>query len=144
MNKIKFRGKSRETNDWVYGQLLYLGNQPFIVGEIVEATSEYINLEWWQPVHHYSVGRFTGFRNLVGDEIYEDDLISFPLDIYDEDLELVEKSTEVGEVIFESGQWYIRVKKLNAWTNLFGQDSRFIKIIGNIYENPELVKEELE
>lgn len=142
MNKIKFRGKSIETNEWVYGQLLYFGNQPFIVGELVEANDEYTNLKWWQPVHHYSVGRFTGFRNLVGNEIYEGDLISFPLDIYDEDSELVKKSTEVGEVIFESGQWCIRVKKLNAQTNLFGRDSRFIKIIGNIYENHELIKEE--
>lgn len=62
LENIKFRGKSRETNEWVYGHLLMFGAQPFIAGDLVEANDEYTHLEWWEPVHPNSVGQFTGLK----------------------------------------------------------------------------------
>lgn len=73
MKKIKFRGISKETNEWVCGQLLYLGNQPFIVGNLVEANDEYTAVEWWQPVHPNSVVQLTGLKDLYEVEIKEEE-----------------------------------------------------------------------
>ena len=136
MVKIKFRGKSKETNKWVYGQLLYLGNQPFIVGDLVEANSEYTNIEWWQPVHHNSIGQFTGFKNLRGKEIYEKDIIDFVDYDYDGDEVLCR-----GEVIFEKGGYHLA--KSYATNELYEYEGEDLEIIGNIYDDPELLKEEL-
>lgn len=137
MKKIKFRGKSKETNEWVHGQLLYLDNQPFIVGELVEANSEYTNLEWWQPVYPNSVGQFTGVEDLHGVEIYVNDVLDFTDFYYD--------GSDVpcrGEVVFENGGYHIT----NSYTEsqLYEYEEEGLDIVGNIYDNPELLKEESE
>jgi len=137
MKKIKFRGKSKETNEWVCGQLLYLDNQPFIVGNLVEANDEYTAVEWWQPVHPNSVGQFTGLKDLCGEEIYENDILNFVDYDYD--------GSEVpcrGEVIFENGGYHLT--KSYATNELYEYEGEDLDIIGNIYDNPELLKEELE
>lgn len=134
MKKIKFRGKSEETNEWVYGQLLYLGNQPFIVGNLVEANDEYIAVEWWQPVHPNSVGQFTGLKDLHGVEIYVNDI----LDFVDYDYDGSEFPCR-GEVVFENGSYYL--KKSYATNELYEYEGEDLDIIGNIYDNPESLKE---
>lgn len=35
---------------YIYGSLIWNGGRPFIVGDVVESTDEYITLEYWCPV----------------------------------------------------------------------------------------------
>lgn len=149
MKEIKFRGKSEETNEWVYGQLLYLDNQPFIVGELVEANSEYTNLEWWQPVYPNSVGQFTGLHDKNGEEIYEGDIIEYTFDNEDS-LFISEESKRIGlkkridKVYWQEWRSSFAVGCELVNTDLFRyvRGGNRVTIIGNIYENPELIKEE--
>lgn len=56
MREIKFRGKALgdgynfKAGEFVYGSLVFEGDEPYIVGPVVEANEDYIALEWWVPV----------------------------------------------------------------------------------------------
>ena len=63
MRKYIFRGEAKgdyeelciSEGDLVFGQVVYNGCQPYIVGEVVESCEEYINLEFWIPIAPDSV-----------------------------------------------------------------------------------------
>lgn len=46
LNEIEIK----HNDGWVEGNLIQNGDDPYIVGDIVETDKEYIALEWWCPV----------------------------------------------------------------------------------------------
>src|SRR5699024_10605141 len=106
MRPIKFRGKAvmsideldergiTHTNGWIYGNLINNGDHPYIVGDIVEATEEYIVHEQWVPVIPESVGQYTGLTDRYDVEFYEGDIG------YDDHLQCY------GIVTFDDGAFY--------------------------------------
>jgi hypothetical protein len=75
----------------------------------------------WQ-MDELVISRFTGLSDKLGVEIYEGDFIKG-------------KNRE-GKILFKNGSFY-------CWDELLSESIQEgeIKVIGNIYENPELVKE---
>lgn len=158
LENIKFRGKSRETNEWVYGQLLRLAEQPFIVGDLVEANSEYTHLEWWEPVFIESLGRYTGVKDSKSKEIYEGDILKVTIPEkhipnYDCSSGLIDYDTEdgsehLGVVKYNVDSFeYDEIKTLKGEKQgMYGIPVSYLEnteVVGNIYENSELIKEGL-
>lgn len=141
MREIKFRGKCLRTNDWVYGSLIIKRNE-YYIGYISDISGIWSVIQ----VEPKTVGQYTGLKDKNGKEIYEGDLIRKKF----EDREIGEFYA-VGQVVF--GTWYAGFTvpyKYNGYNNLERLSSsmdkdgwvvanRDMEVIGNIYENHELL-----
>lgn len=122
MRTIKFRGKSILYDEWLYGDLVHSAdNKRF--GILVNDKYSYDECE----VVPDTVGQFTGLYDKNGKEIYEGDILDF--------------NGLTVEVRFVRGAFAFLV---NGYLDdeLYGdcRTDLFAKVIGNVYENPDILK----
>lgn len=124
MNReIKFRGQQINTKKWVYGYL-YRNKGLYVICENIRYAEE-------EPIFLDTVGQYTGLHDKNGKEIYEGDIVQ-GLFADQEELEIK------GQVIYSNGQAsYIIIASNNDEWELGYLDN--LEVIGNIYDNPELL-----
>lgn len=87
----------------------------------------------------------TGLKDESGNLIYEGDIVKFSfideVDFGNFGAKSRIKYIGKGKIIFESGCFVLINLKTNYKIPCFDDKLRFIKIIGNIHENPELLEE---
>lgn len=141
MRKIKFRGKEIDTKEWVYGGVVhqtdYYGNKCdkyFIIDG--ESTYDY-EMGENQLVDGNTVGQFTGLRDKNGKEIYEGDIVEFEY-----------KSTHskgIAKIEYALYKWKYNGcyynQNIAVWLDICDTDVVF-EVIGNIWDNPELLRGE--
>lgn len=133
--EIKFRGKSIYGNIWVYGNLIHSKR---FSGCSNEYRIHDIDTGLEHDVIPETIGQFTGLKDKNGKEIFEGDYIKISgglrLEFYPDN----------GQIIFNNHTASFVMKALNdckVYMN-FGlgySDGTEIEVIGNIYENPELI-----
>jgi uncharacterized phage protein (TIGR01671 family) len=113
---IKFRGKSIDTKKWSYGSHYFaeITKQHFIVFENAEGRYTMVR------VAPESVGQLTGLHDKNGKEIWEGDI-----------------ERDLGQVIWKENE---AMFGLTNGKYELGQYAHELVIIGNIYENHELLK----
>lgn len=146
MRDIKFRGKRIDNGEWVYGYYCltthYAGNRtrkPVIISE-----SELCNHCLWEPnnydspVEAYDVApstvcQYTGLKDKDGKEIYEGDIL-YCISRFD-NANMV--------VIFEDGEFRMvlceKYKTYETGGGFYAIRCFEKEVIGNIYDNPELL-----
>ena len=147
MREYKFRGKAimpigeldklgiKHDNGWVYGNLIITGNEAWIVGSIIEWDDEYIAHEWWCQVDRNTIGQYTGLKDKHGQEIYEGDVL---LNTYKPMLKNIFSDRQV--YVIEYQYKGFRFKPLFKELACKYEIEEDMKVIGNIYENPELLE----
>ena len=127
MRTIKFRGKDRFGEIWYYGSLVV--NDIFGHTHIWDASLGYMEVD------PETIGQFTGLYDCNGNKIYEGDIVEW------------EKDGLMYVVKFWAGTFYASVKECND--GIFGgfplhalteHEDRKCKIVGNIFDNSELLK----
>lgn len=136
---IKFRGKVKHDGRWVYGSLLVYGD-----GEhnIFAPRQHNYKLDSWN-VFPETVGQSTGLVDKNGKEIYEGDIIKL-VEFPDAPIYEVKWSNESLAFCVESLPY---APAYNDWGTPVGsnllwalENASDIEIIGNLYDNPELLK----
>lgn len=153
MREIKFRAKLRNLaheqfpklhpktkQDFKYGTGLY--NDGTNTWLILESNNEcFANLKA-KIIDTNTIGQYTGLRDNNSTEIFEGDIVQFYIEV-EEDSE--EDGIVIGEVkwLSENCRWVTRVSTETEqyYVGLYGDSNFDCIILGNIYDNPELIKE---
>lgn len=115
---INFRGFSRDKNIWIFGYFVETEKASFIVSDGV-----------MYLVNPESIGQFTGLLDKNGVEIYEGDICD-------------RLHQGLGMVVYYGCCFARKVKTPKGLReyHLSVDDSEILNVIGNIYENPELLE----
>lgn len=130
--KIKFRGKD-EQGEWQEGHLLVQLGTHYILTPIWEMYhNEYVETDrsTKHMVNACTVGQFTGLLDKNGNEIYEGDIVEYDWYIIgDKPAYRVKK-----QVVFDDMGARVGDDRIRNCTN--------VEVVGNIHDNPELLKKE--
>lgn len=152
--KVKYNGNHKFNGEWIYG---YYRNNDIGNAFITETLDEIENYIFEETeVEEETIGQYTGLHDKNGKEIYEGDIVKRTL-IDKKDNRVFFEDTY--QIIFERGtfkykgikEFYINIKgekykeenkssyKQELGSN-FGVNIESIEVIGNIYDNPELLE----
>ena len=146
--EIKFRGYDPDTKRWYYGSLVKQNKTTYVTSEDYDqnpSNTEWFILwdemtDWCLPNRHIqgsvdpkSIGEYIGLHDKNGREIYEGDIVRTGED------NIGDPESMIGQAIMREGSWLIENEKKQEAIELFSQiTSR--EVIGNIFENPELLE----
>lgn len=129
MREIKFRGYFSDLGMMSYDNPLD-EKQPIAWTAYEGDLLRIINQAVWEDDHDVIIMQYTGMKDKNGAEIYEGDLAK-----KDDD-----KFVRAGVVSFIHGCWMVASKDGERYFNLHWYLSE-IEVIGNIHQNPELLKD---
>jgi len=144
MREILFRGKRKDNNKWIYGNLYhqkyYSGHRYFIIkriGIVIDDNKVIdMNIIRAEEIIPETVGQYTGIKDKDGKKIFEGDLITFHTEYemdnddvwYEKEPYLVKWDNEIAgfEPFYLNGRWRCDIVNL--------------RIVGNKWDNPELLE----
>ena len=123
MREIKFRAQDIASNKWLYGDLRHHKDDICIFGQ---------GGNKGEQVKNETIGQFTGLHDKDKKPIFEGDIIRAARD------------NKLYSITFRDGMFYASIEE----ANIFGgyplwclcDEEEPCTIVGNIYENPELLK----
>ncbi len=143
MREILFRGKCIRTGKWVQGDLLQ-----FQDGTIIHSIENGCRVSY--DIDYKSIGEYTGINDKNGKKIFEGDIVCAPINELDLRVSFSFKESDIaglksvnGKVVFDNGFFIIE------WEGDVFEDGIIsmvdgLEVIGNIYDNPELLTSSVE
>lgn len=135
MREILFRGRdfSGFLNSWIFGSLDTTENEHTIM-----IYSDGFGNKCRIFVDPKTVGQYTGLTDKNGKRIFEGDIVAYCTSTN----RVTNK--ELHEVVFEtrgeSGYFGIKISDIETWGFCMEVPAKLMEIIGNIHDNPELLK----
>lgn len=136
MRDFLFRAKRIDNNEWVEGLFVHMNDDPEMWVSFTDEEMERYKGHFlekirgvWVKIHRNSIGQFTGLLDKNRTMIFEGDIIQYANDIR-------------YEVLWNNTHLCYWVRGINdddvdVLSNLYGSE---IDILGNIYDNPELLE----
>ena len=122
---IKFRGKSKKTVEWLYGDLIRNVEGAFAIVPPYEISMN--NYYRNYVVDKETIGQYTGLKDKYGREIYEGDIL------YYRDAKI--KSP----VTYRNGGFYFSHYGGTTFSAIADHEINKYTVVGNIYDNKELL-----
>lgn len=130
MREILFRGKRKDNGEWVQGNYLCLHKSDDTDLHIIVDEHGIYN-----PIVPETDGEFTGFTDKNGKMIFEGDIVNY----FGKDFLNSLVTFDKGSFWFEFLSEYTRKIRNQKRDLIFSNVSVCGKVIGNIYDNPELL-----
>ena len=127
MREILFRAKRIDNGEWVEGN--------YVKAELIhEDGYEHYIIETMRRGKTYEIDpetlcQYTGLKDKNGNRIWENDIVR------------IENSMDegIGNVEFYGGMWYVDGEPNNNLYDIVEYDDGEVEVIGNIFDNPELL-----
>lgn len=147
MRETKFRGKRLDNGEWEYGDLVQFGQKYYtpckcaIIPGTASGSDTFFKVLLDNEVDPVTVGQYTGLKDKNGKEIYEGDTITW----------LRHRMDRTGFIEQGHVEWrdidgcYVVVNRFDTrdrreLIHLLIRCTEDIKVVGNIHDNPELLK----
>lgn len=139
MREILFRGKRTDTGEWVEGYYEFgydsENEEPTHYMWVLNHTEKYGEMFTVIPE---TVGQYTGLTDKNDKKIFEGDIVKC--------IEIARHKEIISPVVFLDGTWFLHESEdCDAYLYNYeteGANRMFeIEVIGNIHDNPELLKE---
>lgn len=120
--QVKFRGKRKEGDEWLIGDLNQIDGEVFILPRQEDAP---FNSPDWYEVEPSSIGMFTGLTDKNGKEIYG------------------AVGENGGDIVYIAGEGVVQIcfPFFELYEKVFmGGNDDIGAIIGNAFDNPELLE----
>ena len=145
--EIAFRGKSKSTGEWVDGY--YVGDNTIIAYNEVVYDMGFIDTSPCHDCYPGSIGQFTGLYDKNGKEIYEGDILrgnEYPfncdgVDNYFAEIVWADNVCGFYRLTHKNPNSTVRGISHGNWEQLDEDDIKSFEVIGNIHDNPEILKD---
>lgn len=155
MREILFRGKRKDNGEWIEGFFAQSGEKTYIIVDN-DIMVGYVTMK---EVFPKTIGQYTGLTDKNGTKIFEGDIIRYAdedeYNMYLESLECPKEydgvdfskmwavdevvyAIEIGYPAFDLNESDFDYNGLSALNESY---QYFYEVIGNIHDNPELLKE---
>lgn len=134
MREMLFRGKRKDSGEWVYGYICYYG---FTGEENTYIVPNYASALYSIEVDPETVGQYTGITDDNGKKIFEGDILNV-INPDDDDYDYITK------VYFECNTLCVDVEgqdydytSIGFAVEIWDNECDRVEVIGNIYDNPD-------
>ena len=152
MREIEFRGWNEKNSKWIYGYYFVNRGEPFIVDDGI-VTNPFMNADDFM-VSVNTVGQYTGMKDSKGNKIYEGDIVQLTISNGTIRIFVVEWAEEDRKLIPLDGfehdgnpvricGWCFNWNGFRLYPTVIDgiPDNEKMTIVGNIYDNPELLND---
>lgn len=125
MREILFRGKRTDNGEWVQGYPCRYGwtgkEKDYII-------PDYASALYTIEIDPETIGQYTGLTDMNGNKIFEGDIV---WNSYNEDYGKVEWDNDTARFIITCSTFTVNFN--SVW-------SEELEIVGNVYDNPEMIE----
>ena len=138
IREVIFRGKRTDNGEWVYGyytKARYYLNEKEMYVIFTPDGEAFPRCEFsdYEEVDPETVCQYTGLTDKNGRKIFEGDIV-------EGNSEYFTYTHPYGKIVYDGGQYLISFDHVLEDIECWGAWANDVEIIGNIYDNPELLE----